>query len=96
MTIKLIIPGRLPSWNALLAMNHWRRSKEKRRHQAAFISALSLSENASSIPIILALSGQSTLLGIAALFAETSRKKSPSKPSKGKPLKARKSIRKLK
>lgn len=91
--LRLIVPGRLPSWNALLGMSHWQRLKEKKRHQREFISALSLSENASSIPIICARSGTLILSDIAELFKETSRTKSPSKRRKGKRVKARKSTR---
>jgi hypothetical protein len=42
--LKLIIPGRLPSWNKILSMGHWQRAKLKKWQQTEFISALSLSE----------------------------------------------------
>jgi hypothetical protein len=40
MTIKLTVPGKLPSWNAILGMGHWQRAKLKKEIQSAFLSAL--------------------------------------------------------
>ena len=85
--------GRLPSWNALLAMNHWQRAKEKKKHLEEFISSLYLSENALSIPIMLALNGCSTVADASALLREMSTIKSRLKPRNAKPKKARKSTR---
>lgn len=39
----LSIPGRLPSWNQVLALEHWGRAKLKEGIQTAFLSALRLS-----------------------------------------------------
>jgi hypothetical protein len=89
--LQLRIPGRLPSWNALLGMDHWARAKLKKSIQQDFISALSLSVNASSIPTILAKNGLSTVSDISVLFREMSQIKSHSKPAKGKRKRARKS-----
>jgi hypothetical protein len=36
----LLIPGRLPSWNALLGLGHWQRAKLKNQIQESFLSAL--------------------------------------------------------
>jgi hypothetical protein len=94
--LTLTIPGRIPSWNALLAMGHWQRAKAKKKIQDEFISALSLSANASAIPTILVRSGCSTLSGIAELFEMTRQRQSPSKPRSAKQRKARPSTRKSK
>ena len=93
LTITLIIPGRLPSWNALLAMNHWRRAKEKQKVQAEFILALSRSENACATQTILARKGLLTVSDIAAQFQEMSRTKSRSKQANAKPRKAKRNAR---
>lgn len=39
-TVEFQIPGRLPSWNQILAMQHWNRAKFKSDSMAAFESAL--------------------------------------------------------
>ena len=91
--LRLVVPGRLPSWNALLSMHHWKRAKAKKAIQEEFLSALYLSENASSIQTILAVSGCSTLCVLRESFAAMSRTKSRSKSSNVKRLKARRNIR---
>jgi hypothetical protein len=45
--MRLVIPGRLPSWNALLAMGHWQRHKLKRETQESFLCALRAADDAS-------------------------------------------------
>ena len=40
LVLRLEIPGRLPSWNAILAMHHWKRAKFKKQLAADFMSAL--------------------------------------------------------
>ena len=42
---RLVIPGRLPSWNAVLAMSHWQRKKFKDQIAKDFLSALEQSGN---------------------------------------------------
>lgn len=42
---------KVPSLNALFAMNHWQRRKEKQKAQAAFMSALRHSAQGSLTPI---------------------------------------------
>lgn len=37
---RLVIPGRLPSWNVVLGMGHWQRAKLKKQIQDAFLCAL--------------------------------------------------------
>ena len=93
--ICITIPVRCPSWNAILSMGHWQRAKAKKTIQAVFISALSASENASSIPIILAQSGLSTVSAMRLSFAEMSQTKSRSKSSKESVPKVKKSPRKF-
>lgn len=90
--LKLSVPGNLPSWNELLGKSHWERLKIKKRVQAEFLSALNLSENASSIPIICQKSGCSTVSDIAVLFEEMSRTRSNSRPPKGNAGKAKNPI----
>lgn len=70
------IPGRIPSWNALLGMTHWKRIRAKKEQQENFISALSLGVNDSATRTILASSGCSTVSDIVARLREMSRKKS--------------------
>lgn len=82
--LRLVVPGRIPSWNQLLGLSHWRRLKLKKAQQQAFISSLHLSENASATRIISRKNGLSIVSDIVALFQEMSRNCSPSKPGKGK------------
>jgi len=91
--LRLEIPGRLPSWNQILGLEHWGRAKLKKKIQDEFISSLYLSANELSIPIICQLSGQQTLSGIATSFATTRLKMSQSKRLKGKRKKASKKER---
>lgn len=44
----LSIPGKLPSWNDLLGMEHWRRYQFKRELAETFLSALRAIDTASS------------------------------------------------
>lgn len=48
------IPGRLPSWNQILAMQHWQRYKFKAALAKSFLLALQQSELASSTSTICA------------------------------------------
>lgn len=91
--LRLRIPGRIPSWNAVLSMSHWQRAKAKKQLQKEFISALSLSENASAIRTTFRKNGFSTVSDIAERFEAMSRIKSPSKRRKGKRRKAKRSTR---
>lgn len=50
--LTLEIPGRLPSWNAILAMHHWARMKFKKELAAVFLSALRASGSGSSTKTI--------------------------------------------
>lgn len=48
LVFKLTVPGRLPSWNQLLGMEHWQRYKFKKDLADIFLSSLKLSERACS------------------------------------------------
>jgi hypothetical protein len=51
-TLVIVLPFKLPTWNALLAMNHWARKKERDRIHKAVSDAVSMStqsENALQI-----------------------------------------------
>jgi hypothetical protein len=61
--LRLEIPGRLPSWNEILGMEHWTRDKFKQKLQDAFEFALRQSANDCSIKTI---SAKSTMLTAAA------------------------------
>jgi hypothetical protein len=45
---QLTVPGRLPSWNAILGMEQWQRYQFKKELAAVFLSELQRSENGSS------------------------------------------------
>ncbi len=45
----LTIPGRLPSWNEILGLEHWGRYKLKKELAASFLSALRASAGSSSM-----------------------------------------------
>lgn len=49
---QLTVPGRLPSWNAILGTHHWTRKKFKDELAAEFLSALRRHEAAFSIKTI--------------------------------------------
>lgn len=88
----LRIPGRMPSLNQLIGRASWTAHlKLKKTAQREFISALSLSVNASAIPIIASRSGISTLSGIVARLQAMSRTNSRLKSSSEKPPRAKKS-----
>ena len=51
-TFTLELPIKLPSWNEILGMNHWRRMKFKAELASVFLSALQASERGSWTRII--------------------------------------------
>lgn len=59
--IVLIVRHPVPSLNALFAMTHWERLREKKRTQAAFVSGSLVSDDGSLIPIISVQSGTLTV-----------------------------------
>lgn len=89
-TLKLIIPGRLPLWNAILALHHWQRAKFKKVEQEKFMSAL----RASAADSLTQTASARSMLSIAAAtldsYLTTRRQTSLSKPRNAKPRKAKK------
>ena len=90
MKIQLIIPGRLPSWNTLLAMGHWQRAKFKTELQREFLSALQACGSDSSTQTTFARSTTSIAAATLASYLETTRAKSLSKRRNAKQQKAKK------
>ena len=88
---QLRIPGRLPSWNAILAMGHWQRAKFKKRIQAEFLSALKASGNDFWTKTIVRESSTLMRSGTSELSKTTTRLKRKLKRLKGKLRKGRKS-----
>ena len=91
--ITLKIPGRLPLWNAILAMHHWKRKKFKDAELDAFLSAL----RASAADLQMKTGFAKNTFSIAAdtleLYRTTRQESAKSKRSKGKPKKAKRSTR---
>lgn len=88
---QLRIPGRLPSWNAILAMGHWERAKFKRRIQEGFLSALKASATDLSTQTICQKKQLLIASDTLASYLETTRQKRKLKRLKGKRRKVRKS-----
>lgn len=96
LTICLKFPIKLQSWNAILNAHHYARAKWRQEIRTAFISALSASENASSILTIYRVNPSQIVCGMQALYATITRKKLAIKSSKGNPAKTRKLVRRKK
>ena len=77
MTLK--IPGRLPSWNAILGMSRWQRLRLKHMIQAEFLSALRASAADSLTRTTSARSTMSIAADTLAAFLATRRRKQQSK-----------------
>ena len=82
-TVEFQIPGRLPSWNQILAMQHWNRAKFKSKAMADFESALRVSAADSSTKTTFAKNTLSTAADTLASYRETLLAKRKSKSSKG-------------
>jgi len=94
--IELRIPGRLPSWNEILGMQHWARDKFKCQLQDNFAYALRASANDSSIKTT---SARSTMLTAAATldsYRETVRERRRLRHSKKKQSLAQRNLYELK
>lgn len=91
--LHLEIPGRLPSWNQLLGMNHWQRHKLKADIAKDFLSALRASGNDSSMKTTLQKSSTWIFADTLESYLEMKRIKRASKRASAKPKKARKSAR---
>ena len=94
--LKLTLPGRLPSWNQILAMNHWTRMKFKNQLASDFLCALRASASACSMKTTFAKNTMSTSADTLASYLETKRLKRASKRASAKRPKAKRSGRKLK
>lgn len=92
--LKIVVWRKLPSLNALFAMGHWQRSKEKSETQTALLSALQLSGSGSSIQITVAQSILSTAYDTLACYLTTDRKTSSLRLRRPKSKRKRKSGRK--
>ena len=77
--LTLKIPGRLPSWNMILAMHHWQRKRFKDQIAASFLSALRHSADDCSTRTISARNTTWTCAATLAQFLTTRRAKSKSK-----------------
>src|SRR5690606_10942059 len=73
--IHIVIPGRLPSWNAILAMEHWARAKYKQQIQHAFLSALQHSASDCSTKTTYVKSTMSTACATLGSYLATQRGK---------------------
>jgi len=71
----LEIPVKLPSWNEILGMNHWRRKKFKDELAKGFLSALQASASDSSMRTTCARSIISTYVDTLESYLATKREK---------------------
>lgn len=74
-TLRLVIPVRLPSWNAVLGMGHWQRAKLKSDFQLAFLSALQATDADSWTKITFVKSTPSIAAATLASYRETQQQK---------------------
>lgn len=88
------VPGRMPSWNAILGMNHWQRAKFKTDLQKGFLCALQQSGRDSSTPTTSARNTMSIAAATLASYLETIRQKRLSKQRSARLEKASKSTSK--
>lgn len=82
--VKLEIPGRLPSWNDLLGMEHWARYKFKSELSKRFLSVLRASGSASSTKTTSAKSTMSIYADTLELYLQTAQQKRALKLAKKK------------
>lgn len=87
------VPGRLPSWNTVLALGHWERARFKVNLQRGFLSALRACESACSTRTISARNTTWTAADTLASYLMTPHRKSASRPGSERPAGARPSIR---
>lgn len=89
--LTLTVPGRLPSLNALLGMQHWARHKLKQEIARDFLSALRVLGSDCSMKITSSPSIIRTYVDTLESFLRTRLESAKSKRTKGRPKKARKS-----
>lgn len=92
-SFRLVVPGRLPSWNQILAMHHWSRKKFKDNLTRAFLCALRASAGDCSMKITSAKSSTLTYADTLASFLTTRRNSSKSKSRNAKRNRRRKNTR---
>lgn len=85
----LTVPGRLPSWNELLGMEHWARYKLKDEIQVAFLSALYQSASDSSTKTTSQKSIMLTAAATLACYRKTARERRELKSASKKLMKGR-------
>lgn len=95
-SIEILIPGRLPSWNALLALGHWERAKLKKSIQAEFLSALRACESDCSTKTTSRRNTMWTAADTLDSYIQTSRVKRKLKLASAKPRRAKRNTLKLK
>ena len=95
-TICLKFPIKLPSWNAILNAHHYQRAKWRQETRTAFMCALLVSENASSILTTYRVNPSQIVCAMQAFYATTARKKLATKSSRGNPVKTRRVVRRKK
>lgn len=96
LVFRLVVPGRLPSWNRVLAMEHWARYQFKKQLAEDFMSALRRSEADCSTKTTFARSSTSTYSAILESFLTIARARRKSKSAKGKRTRVRRSRSKSK
>lgn len=91
LTLKIL--GRLPLWNQILAMHHWKRKKFKDAQMDDFLSALSVAASDLQMRTGCAKNMFWIAADTLASFQTTRRNSAKLKRAKGKPRKAKRSIR---
>ena len=86
--IVLVVPGRLPLWNAILGMHHWARKKFKDDQMNAFASALLATASASQMKTGCAKNIWSIAADTLALYRKTRLMYAQSRQAKKRLLKA--------
>lgn len=90
---QLDVPGRLPSWNQILAMEQWARYKFKGELAASFLSALRASAGDCLTRTTCAKSTMSTFADTLALYLATKQAERASRSAKKKLALKKQSLR---
>lgn len=85
----LTLPGRLPSWNEILGMQHWSRHTLKNQLASVFLYELNRSANDCSTKTICAASTLSIYAVTLASYLQTRREQRRLRSAKKKPIKVR-------
>lgn len=89
--VRLEVPGRIPSWNEILGMEHWARYKYKDQVQVAFLSALRACAADCSMKTTSARSILLTAADTLGCYRATAQAKRKLRRSKGRLIRASKS-----